>query len=222
MGEAAARYLRERGMPRRLGDLASHAWIAFTPIPHPWTLQTRDGKKSVRLQRTVGTSSTAGGRALALAGLGLFAAPRFVLEVEVAAGRLVRVLPNVKLPQVTLYAAWPGQGEPPRKTREFIELDFTREDRAMKVGIPTVIATLRIGWDLLLALEAAVPVIATRLMDRVIAAEMLGDRLAPLRKRLEHAVAETQNLVGPFDIEGSEDARRGVSVLMGRVYKPRA
>jgi DNA-binding transcriptional LysR family regulator len=123
---ASPQYLQERGTPRRLADLASHAWIAFTPIPHPWTLLTRDGKSSVRLQRSVSTSSSAGGRALALAGLGFFAAPHFVLEAEVAAGRLVRVLPSVKLPQVTLYAAWPGQGEPPRKTREFIELAKAR------------------------------------------------------------------------------------------------
>lgn len=123
---ASPQYLQERGTPRRLADLASHAWIAFTPIPHPWTVQTREGKESVRMQRSVSTSSTGGGRALALAGLGLFAAPSFVLQGEVDAGRLVRVLPNVKLPQVTLYAAWPGAGEPPRKTREFIELAKAR------------------------------------------------------------------------------------------------
>jgi DNA-binding transcriptional LysR family regulator len=119
---ASPQYLDEHGTPRRLADLAAHAWIAFTPIPHPWTLQSRDGKDSVRLPRSVSTSSTTGGRALALAGLGVFAAPSFVLETEVAAGRLVRLLGKVKLPQITLYAAWPGRGEPPRKTREFIEL----------------------------------------------------------------------------------------------------
>lgn len=123
---ASPQYLGERGTPRRLADLQSHAWIAFTPIPHPWTLQTRDGKQSVRMQRTISTSSTAGGRALAVAGAGVFAAPQFALEAEVAAGRLTRVLPKLKLPQVTLYAAWPGRGEPPSKTREFIELAKAR------------------------------------------------------------------------------------------------
>jgi len=123
---ASPQYLRERGTPRRLADLYSHAWIAFTPIPHPWTLQTRDGKQSVRLQRTISTSSTAGGRALAVAGAGIFAAPQFVLETAVAAGRLTRVLPALKLPQVSLYAAWPSRGEPPAKTREFIELAKAR------------------------------------------------------------------------------------------------
>jgi DNA-binding transcriptional LysR family regulator len=119
---ASPRYLHERGTPKRLEDLAAHTWIAFTLIPHPWTLHTRDGKQSVRLQRTIATTSNAGGRALALAGAGLFAAPSFALEPEVAAGRLVRVLPTVKLLQVTLYVAWPGRGEPPSKTRAFIDL----------------------------------------------------------------------------------------------------
>lgn len=123
---ASPRYLDERGTPRRLADLASHAWIAFTPIPHPWTLQTRDGKQSVRLPRSLSTSSTAGGRALALAGAGVFAAPQVMLESEVSAGRLVRLLPTLKLPQVTLYAVWPGRGEPPSKTRAFIELAKAR------------------------------------------------------------------------------------------------
>jgi DNA-binding transcriptional LysR family regulator len=123
---ASHQYLAERGTPRRLADLHAHAWIAFTPIPHPWTLRSRDGKQSVRLQRTISTSSTAGGRALAAAGAGIFAAPQFALEVAVATGRLTRVLPTLKLPQVALYAAWPGRGEPPSKTREFIELAKAR------------------------------------------------------------------------------------------------
>lgn len=123
---ASPEYLRQRGTPRNLAALAAHDWIAFTPIPHPWTLQTRDGKESVRLQRTLSTSSTAGGRALAMSGAGVFAGPQFALDAEVAAGRLVRLLPAVKLPQVTLYAAWPGRREPPTKTREFIELAKAR------------------------------------------------------------------------------------------------
>lgn len=123
---ASPDYVRQRGAPRQLDALASHAWIAFTAIPHPLSLRTRDGKQSVRLQRSLSTSSTAGGRALAIAGAGVFAAPSFAVEAEVAAGQLVRVLPNVKLPQVLLYAAWPGRHEPPTKTRAFIELAKAR------------------------------------------------------------------------------------------------
>ncbi len=123
---ASPSYLQERGTPKRLQDLASHAWIAFTLLAHPWKLKTADGRQSVALQRTVGTSSNAGGRALAVAGAGIFGAPSFALEADVTAGRLVRVLPALKLPRVTLYVAWPGRGEPPSKTRAFIELAKAR------------------------------------------------------------------------------------------------
>ena len=123
---ASPEYLRRRGTPARVADLATHDWIAFTPIPHPWTLRTRDGRQSVRLQRSVSTSSTAGGRARAGPGAGGFGAPGFPAGARAAAGRLVRVLPAVKLPQVTLYAAWPGGREPPAKTRAFIELAKAR------------------------------------------------------------------------------------------------
>lgn len=131
---ASPAYLQERGTPRRAADLAAHDWIAFTPIPHAWTLRSREGKEVVRLQRRLSTSSTAGGRALAIAGAGVFAAPRFVLDAEVAAGRLVRLLPAVKLPQVALYAAWPGRHEPPAKTRAFIELAKARLRPAERAG----------------------------------------------------------------------------------------
>lgn len=123
---ASPAYLRSRGVPRRLADLAGHDWIAFTAIPHPWTLRTRDGRDAVRLARRLSTSTTAGGRALALAGAGVYAAPQFALEAEITAGRLVRLLPGLKLPQVTLYAAWAGLREPPLKTRRFVELAKAR------------------------------------------------------------------------------------------------
>jgi DNA-binding transcriptional LysR family regulator len=123
---ASPDYLRERGTPRRLSELASHQWIAFTAVPQPWTLRTRDSDQSVHLQRSMSTSSTAGGRALAVAGAGVFGAPSLVVEHEVATGQLVRLLPQLKLPQVFLYAAWPGKHEPPMKTRAFIELAKAR------------------------------------------------------------------------------------------------
>lgn len=130
---ASPAYLRRHAAPRQLADLAAHDWIAFTLIPHPWTLKTRDGTASVRFARGISTSSVSGGRALALADAGVCAAPRFMLEADVAAGRLVRLLPDLALPQVTLYAAWPGQREPPAKTRAFIELAKARWASAARV-----------------------------------------------------------------------------------------
>lgn len=121
---ASPSYIAAHGAPVRAEDLVRHAWIAFTALPGPWTLRCRTGRRVtvVRLHGRLSVSTGAGGRALAIAGAGIFAAPEFELRAEIAAGRLVRVLPTVQLPPVSLYVAWPGRLEPPAKTRAFIEL----------------------------------------------------------------------------------------------------
>jgi hypothetical protein len=98
---------------------------------------------------------------------------------------------------------------------EFMELDFTAEDRAMRVSIADLVATLRFAWDLLLALEAAVPVIARRLNDHDIAEDMLGERLPPIRERLARCISAAVDLIGPFEIEGNDEARRALPGLLG-------
>lgn len=119
---ASPAYLNRHGTPMHVRDLAKHSWIGFLRLSSPWTLRPEGGGGAVRVAGRVSTSSTPAARALALAGAGVVGAPHFVLVDDVAAGRLVRVLPKLKFPKVSLYAAWPGKGEPPAKTRAFIEL----------------------------------------------------------------------------------------------------
>ncbi|MGE0315287.1 MAG: LysR substrate-binding domain-containing protein [Lautropia sp.] len=121
---ASPAYLRERGTPTRPQDLVAHDWIAFTRLASPWTLRCRVGRREhvVRLRGRLSATMSYAGRALALAGAGIFGAPDFALRADIEAGRLVRVLPDVQLPALSLYAAWPGRLEPPAKTRALIEL----------------------------------------------------------------------------------------------------
>jgi DNA-binding transcriptional LysR family regulator len=121
---ASPDYLKAHGTPQRVEDLARHEWIGFTALSSPWTVRFRCGRRTstVRLKGRLSTSTGAGGRALAIEGVGIFAAPDFALRQDIAAGRLVRVLPQALPPPVSLYAAWPGRLEPPAKTRAFIEL----------------------------------------------------------------------------------------------------
>ena len=121
---AAPGYLKVHGRPRRVEDLAEHEWIAFSRLPSPWTLRCRVGGRevTVRLRGRLSSSMSSAGRALALAGAGIFGAPDFTLRADVEAGRLVRLFPEMRLPTVSLYAAWPGRIEPPAKTRAFIDL----------------------------------------------------------------------------------------------------
>ncbi len=121
---ASPAYLAARGRPRQVEALAEHDWIAFSRLPSPWTLRCQVGRRevSVRLRGRLSASTSSAGRALALAGAGVFGAPDFMLAADVEAGRLERLLPGVRMPRLSLYAAWPGRLEPPAKTRAFIEL----------------------------------------------------------------------------------------------------
>lgn len=125
---ASPAYLEAHGTPRRLQDLARHEWIAFSQLSSPWSLPVRAGGRTIamRLHGRISVTTTSAGRALALAGVGIVGAPAYVLQPDVAAGSLVRVLPNARLPTVALYAAWPGRLEPPAKTRALIELAKAR------------------------------------------------------------------------------------------------
>ena len=116
------------GTPQRVEELPAHEWIAFSRLTSPWSLRFRVNGRDVpvRVRGQFSVSMSAAGRALALAGAGIFGAPDFVLHTEVKAGRLVRLFPQARLPPVFLYAAWPGRMEPPAKTRALIDLAKAR------------------------------------------------------------------------------------------------
>ena len=121
---ASPAYLQVHGTPRKVQDLAGHEWIAFTRLNAPWSLRFRVGRRevAVRVRGRISTSTSSAGRALALAGAGIYGAPDFTLRADIESGRLVRLLPEARLPAISLYAAWPGRMEPPAKTRALIEL----------------------------------------------------------------------------------------------------
>jgi DNA-binding transcriptional LysR family regulator len=136
---ASPAYLEAHGTPRRVQELAEHEWIAFTRIASPWSLRFRvgGGDVVVRTRGRISTSTSSAGRALALAGAGIFGAPDFSLRADVEAGRLVRLFRDAHLPPLSLYAAWPGQMEPPARTRALIELAKAKLSARVRVGVRT-------------------------------------------------------------------------------------
>ncbi|HZF79744.1 MAG TPA: LysR substrate-binding domain-containing protein [Rubrivivax sp.] len=124
------RYARVR---QRLRDGGADPVLRGTHVGR--VVAPSDGNRSVRFERSLSTPSTAGGRALAMAGAGIFAAPQFALEEAVEAGRLTRLLTSLKLPEVALYAAWPERADPPSKTSAFVELAKGARREAWAEGI---------------------------------------------------------------------------------------
>lgn len=130
---ASPAYLKARGTPKKPEDLAAHDWIGFSPLSSPWSREFRmkNGRAvTIRFKGRVMVSSASGMRALALAGMGVFSAPEFMVRPDVEAGHFVRLLPDTRQPPIYLFATWPDRIEPPAKTRAFIELAKTRLKRS--------------------------------------------------------------------------------------------
>jgi DNA-binding transcriptional LysR family regulator len=116
-------YLAEAGKPKRPADLAGHAWVRFGRGALPaWAPKA-------------GASSRVSGddilfvREAVKGGLGLGLLPAFLCEEEVAAGRLVRILPRLSAGAGALYLVHPPSRHVPRKVialRDFLVAHFAR------------------------------------------------------------------------------------------------
>lgn len=94
---ASPDYLRRRGAPDTAAQLADHDLLGFTK---PDTLNIWPFKETApaRIDPTVLSSSGETLRQLALQGLGIVHLSEFMTAADVAAGRLVEVLPQATLP----------------------------------------------------------------------------------------------------------------------------
>jgi DNA-binding transcriptional LysR family regulator len=104
---AAPAYLAANGVPAAAGALAQHRLLAATE-QLPWRLVHPDGALTVNGTSHVRTNSSEVVRELTLSGVGI--ALRSVWDVgeDIAAGRLVRVLPALEgSAQVGIYAVYP-------------------------------------------------------------------------------------------------------------------
>lgn len=121
---ATPAYLARRGTPLTPDDLAAHEWIALTVLSSPtrWTFTDASGAEHVVQTRAVASAnSTPAAHAFVMAALGLSVLPDYLVGEDIAAGRLVSLLPDYLLPQGGVYAVYPGK-QPPVKVRAFIDL----------------------------------------------------------------------------------------------------
>ena len=106
---ASPDYLRERGTPKDIGDLASHDCLVLgSSRNHTWRL-VKDGKEiTVPVSGRVYVNDPAFTRTLALDGGGIGLIPEFLACELVAEGRLVRVLADYHAPSAGLYVVYPS------------------------------------------------------------------------------------------------------------------
>ena len=124
---AAPAYLKQFGTLRRPEDLAKHRWIALTLLRSAltWTFSAKDGRtQTVRVSSAVSTNSTASLRAFMREGVGISILPQYMLNTDIRAGRLVRLLAGWSLPQGGVHAVYPNARYTSAKVRAFV--DFLR------------------------------------------------------------------------------------------------
>lgn len=121
---AAPAYLRRRGAPVAPAELAGHELIAFAPGGKPAPLQLhREGEaaEAVDAIPRLRVDSRYAQRDAVLAGLGIGECMEMLAESEVAAGRLVRVLPGWSRGPAPVHAVFPSQRYLTPKVRAFVE-----------------------------------------------------------------------------------------------------
>jgi DNA-binding transcriptional LysR family regulator len=119
---ASPAYLQRRGYPRVPEDLLQHDCLHYSLISEreEWTFRGDDGERTLAIS---GSFCSNNGDVLAEAaaqGLGITLLPDFIVEAQLADGRLVKVLEEFARAPLTLFALYPSRQHVPAKTRLFI------------------------------------------------------------------------------------------------------
>ena len=120
---ASPAYLAAHGTPGAATDLASHECLDFFHDgPHLWRFHGPDGDMAVPVRGRLRINSGQALRAAALEGAGIVMPPLAVVADDLAAGRLVRLLPGHVAPVLPLHVlTLPGANTIP-KLRHFIDM----------------------------------------------------------------------------------------------------
>lgn len=126
---ASPAYLARHGFPKRPDDLACHKLLVYqlanTPNELRFRHASRDEQASVPIRGLLETNDGQIVRAAALDGMGILIQPSYIIYDDIVAGRLVPVLEDWDLPQLTINLAYPSRKHLSAKVRAFI--DFIAE-----------------------------------------------------------------------------------------------
>jgi DNA-binding transcriptional LysR family regulator len=109
-------YLARAGVPRTSEEAAGHAWVSFRNSPLPRSIGP------LRVPPRARGDDMFFVREAVRASVGLALLPSFLVQEDVEAGRLVRVLPRISEQLGTLYLAYPRTQHVPRKVEAFRDL----------------------------------------------------------------------------------------------------
>ncbi|MFW5680743.1 MAG: LysR family transcriptional regulator [Pseudomonadota bacterium] len=120
---ASPRFAERHGLPERAEDVPRFPIVGFKPLfwSREWRVQRGEEVLAVPVSPVVSVNSTAALRSAILADIGIGALPIWAVADEIAAGRLVRVLPGEVFPESGIYAVYPSNRLVTTKVRRFVD-----------------------------------------------------------------------------------------------------
>lgn len=122
---ASPDFLARHGVaPKKLADLESVPFVAMSELARPAFFDfsgPKGQKQSIRFNESFSVNTAPACRAAVLAGAGLAVLTDFAVSEDVAAGRLVRVLPQWATAKSGIHAVFPAARYMPSKIRVFID-----------------------------------------------------------------------------------------------------
>ena len=120
---ASPAYLARHGVPQAPADLAGHACLGYTlsGSAAEWRLEGASGALSVPIAGPLRADNGDLIRLAALGGAGIVFQPRFIVDADLDAGRLVRVLPGWQSAELGVHAVYPSRKHLSAKVRTFVD-----------------------------------------------------------------------------------------------------
>ncbi len=134
---AAPSYLKRRGRPRSVADIAEHDTVVYSlsTAPGEWTFDGPNGRERVTARGRLVLSTSLAVRDAVVAGAGISLLPSFYVNDELREGTLVPLLERYITAPAILSAVFPESKHVPPKVRVFVEhlrSRFTRAPWALK------------------------------------------------------------------------------------------
>jgi DNA-binding transcriptional LysR family regulator len=120
---ASPHYLESHGVPSHPSELADHQVIAYSYWSggDNWQFDGPDGTVSVTIKPWMHTNNGDTCRTIALAHQGVILQPTFLIGDDLAAGRLMELLPEYRSIELGIYAVYPTRKHVAPKVRALVE-----------------------------------------------------------------------------------------------------
>ena len=120
---ASPDYIKEHGEPASADDLSSYPFIIFTKEQLPVFKFAKDfaGSLSENSSGNIKINDVITCKEAARAGLGIAILPVAIAQHEVGTGKLIALLPELKIESPTLFAVYPSRQWAPSKLKVFLQ-----------------------------------------------------------------------------------------------------